>query len=110
MQDKTVEYPQTAVTVNGPSRCSRIQHRTHTRHAHDQDTAVIPIPMKHPIDTIRVSKESGKPVTFTKPINKASGKESFKDIAFSFASWGLKTMEYLAMIREDLHEKSRQKI
>jgi len=62
------------------------------------------------IDTIRVSKESGKPVTFTKPINKASSKESFKDTAFSFASWGLKTMEYLAMIREDLREKSRQKI
>ena len=48
IQDKTVEYPQTAVSVNGPSRCSRIQDRTHTRHAHDQDTAVIPIPMKHP--------------------------------------------------------------
>jgi hypothetical protein len=62
------------------------------------------------IDVIRVSKESGKPVVFTKATNKASGKESFKETAFSFASWGLKTMEYLAMIREDLHEKSRQKI
>ena len=62
------------------------------------------------INMIRVSKESGKPVTFTKAINKASGKESFKDTTFSYASWGLKTMEYLAMIQEDLCEKSRQKI
>jgi hypothetical protein len=62
------------------------------------------------IDMIRVSKESGKPLTFTKSINKASGKESYKDTAFSFTSWGLKTMEYLGMIREDLREKSRQKI
>jgi hypothetical protein len=62
------------------------------------------------IDTIQVSKESGKPVVFTKATNKASGKESFKDTAFSFASWGCKTIEYLAMIREDLRKKSRQKI
>jgi len=62
------------------------------------------------IDMIRVSKESGKPLVFTKATNKASGKESFKDTAFSFASWGLKTMDYLAMIREDLREKSQQKI
>ena len=62
------------------------------------------------IDMIRVSKESGKPLVFTKATNKVSGKESFKDTAFSFASWGLKTMDYLAMIREDLREKSRQKI
>ena len=62
------------------------------------------------INMIRVSKDSGKPVVFTKATNKASGKESFKDTAFSFASWGAKTLDYLAMIREDLREKSRQKI
>jgi exopolyphosphatase/pppGpp-phosphohydrolase len=62
------------------------------------------------IDAIRVSKESGKPVVFTKAINRASGKESTKDTAFSFAGWGLRTMDYLSMIREDLREKSRQKI
>jgi len=62
------------------------------------------------IDMIRVSKESGKPFVFTKATNKASGKESFKDTAFSFASWGSKTMDYFGMIQEDLREKSRQKI
>ena len=62
------------------------------------------------IDMIRVLKESGKPLVFAKTTNKASGKESFKDTAFSFASWGAKTLDYLAMIREDLREKSRQKI
>ncbi|KAF8488273.1 hypothetical protein F5888DRAFT_1639281 [Russula emetica] len=62
------------------------------------------------IDRIRVSKESSKPIIFTKPTNRVSGKESFKETAFSFATWGLKTTEYLAMIREDLRESSRQKI
>lgn len=67
-------------------------------------TGMITIAMIHTL------KESGKPVVFTKAINKASGKESSKETAFSFASWGNKTMDYLAMIREDLREKSRQKI
>lgn len=62
------------------------------------------------IDMIRVSKESGKPFVFTKATNKASGKESSKDTAFSFASWGSMTMDYLGMIWGDLREKSRQKI
>ena len=62
------------------------------------------------INMIQVSKESGKLVAFTKAINKATEKESFKETAFSFTSWGPKTMEYLTMIREDLHVKSRQKI
>ena len=62
------------------------------------------------VEMIRASKESNRPVMFTKTINKASGKESYKETAFSFTSWGHKTMLYLAMIREDLHESSRQKI
>ena len=62
------------------------------------------------IDMIRVSKESSKAFVFTKATNKASSKESYKETAFSFSNWGYKAMEYLAMIREDLRETSRQKI
>jgi hypothetical protein len=43
------------------------------------------------IEIIWVLKESGKPVMFTKTIDKASGKESFKKTALSFAAWGHKT-------------------
>jgi hypothetical protein len=38
------------------------------------------------VEMIWVSKESGNPVMFTKTINKASGKESYKETAFSFAT------------------------
>src|SRR5262245_49723709 len=67
-------------------------------------TGVITIAM------IQESKESGKPIVFAKTTNKASGKESSKETAFSFVQWGEKTMEYLAMIQDDLHETSRRKI
>ena len=50
------------------------------------------------LKTIRVSKETGKPIVLTKATNKSSGKESSKETAFSFVGWGLKTMEYLAMM------------
>jgi hypothetical protein len=45
---KPVEYPQTAGTGDGLSRCGRIQHRTRTRDTRDRNTAGKPVPMKYP--------------------------------------------------------------
>src|SRR5882757_10043915 len=36
------------VRVCGPSRCSRVQHRTRTHHTRDPNTAGIPVPMNNP--------------------------------------------------------------
>ncbi len=62
------------------------------------------------VEMILSSKASSKPLMFAKTTNKASGKDSFKETAFSFARWGDKTWEYMAMINIDLRETTRQKI
>jgi hypothetical protein len=45
---KPVEYPQTAGTGCGLSRCGRFQHHTHTHETRDQKTAGKPVPVINP--------------------------------------------------------------
>jgi hypothetical protein len=48
-KDKTVNTRKPQLWVDGLLRCDRVEHRNRNRHTHDQNTAVLPIPLNNPI-------------------------------------------------------------